>query len=62
LHASWQDCSTVWQREVDSWENPRESNEEEGVINIVYFLLKVFPFLYFSFSHNVIVSLDQGRT
>lgn len=42
LHTSGQNCGTVWQREVDSWKNPGEGNEEERVISTIYFLLEDF--------------------
>lgn len=42
LHTSWQNRGTVRQREVDSWEDPREGYEEKGV-----------TFISFSFFHRV---------
>ena len=46
LHASWQDCGPVRQGEINSWENPREGNEEERV-NTVDFLLEDFCLFMF---------------
>ena len=46
LHASWQDCGPVRQGEVNSWENPREGNEEERV-NTVDFILEDFCLFMF---------------